>query len=91
MAAALAAVGLVAEEPVCVAEPFYLWPENSQVFDLWLSLQTQWTCESGCRIGLNYLGVEACMRLRGMARRQREEQFLMIQQMEFSMLKDWAK
>lgn len=91
--AALAALGLYAEEALELDEDeFWLWPENEEAFVLWLGLQTQWTVGTQGATGLNYPGVEVCMRLRGIRRpKDRERLFGLIQVMEHACLEEWAR
>lgn len=90
---ALAAFGLQAIGDIQIdPDEFWLWPENDEPFRLWLSLQTQWyVAGMGGPIGLNYPGVETCMRLRGMKRRKRIRAFEQIQAMENATLEEWAR
>jgi len=89
---ALAMLGLTVDgsaEPD--EEEFWLWPESEEAFDLWLSIQTQWSVGMGGATGLNYPGVEACMRLRGLKKKSRQKLFLPIQMMERVCLEEWAR
>lgn len=90
---ALAAMGLYAEEPIAlVPDEFWLWPENEEAFDLWLAVQTQWTRDMQGAAGLNYNGVEVCMRMRGIRRPKVQERlFGLIQMMEHACLDEWAQ
>lgn len=90
---ALAAVGLYAVEQIRLdQDEYWLWPENDDVFRLWLAVQTQWTVAGmGGAIGLNYSGVEACMRLRGLGRKKSIRAFEQIQAMEQVTLEEWAR
>lgn len=90
---ALAALGLYAEEEVVLDdEEFWLWPENEEAFDLWLAVQTQWTRDVQGAAGLNYNGVEVCMKMRGIRRpRAQERLFGLIQMMEHACLDEWAQ
>lgn len=91
MAEALAANGLYCEEPVLVDEDeFWLWPENKEAFWFWLSIQTQWQKDMERRVGLNYAGVEAAMRMSGIRRKERPQLYKLIQVMESAALEEWA-
>lgn len=87
----LAAIGLVMEdeEPLEIEEEYCLWPENLAIFDLWLSLQTQWVrLESGKRVGLNYAGVRSGMWMDGFSSKEQREFFPYIRAMEIAVLND---
>lgn len=56
-----------------------------------MSVQTQWRMGMAGATGLDYAGVQAAMRLRGMKRRERAEVFECIQAAEFATLSEWAK
>ena len=90
---ALAALGLFAEEPIVLDnDEFWLWPENEEAFDLWLAVQTQWTRDIQGAAGLNYSGVEVCMRMHGIRRPKAQQRlFGMIQMMEHACLDEWAQ
>lgn len=89
---ALAAFGLYAvEDSVLEQDEYWLWPENEEAFSLWLGLQTQWNVGMAGAFGLDYTGVEACMRMRDIARKKRVELFAMVQLMEQACLEEWAK
>lgn len=90
---ALAAVGLYAVEQIQLdQDEYWLWPENEKTFSLWLAVQTQWSVAGmGGAIGLNYPGVETCMRLRGMGRKKSIRAFEQIQAMEQVTLEEWAR
>ena len=89
---ALAALGLYAVEGVVLdQDEFWLWPESNDAFDMWLAIQTQWTVSMGGITGLNYPGVETCMRLRGLKKKTRTSLFLLIQMMERASLEEWAR
>jgi hypothetical protein len=89
---ALAALGLYAVEGVALdQDEFWLWPESSDAFDMWLAIQTQWAVSTGGITGLNYPGVETCMRLRGLKKKARASLFLLIQMMERASLEEWAR
>ena len=80
---ALAAVGLVAAPGALPQDDeFYLWPENLDMFNFWMHVQTQWQVGSeNQRVGLNYAGVEVCLRRR-VKKPLRDEYFVMAQAME---------
>jgi hypothetical protein len=90
---ALAAFGLMAEGPLEIDEPFYLWPENEPTFKLWTQVQTQWQVagDGGGFTGLNYSGVQACMNLYGIRGKQRTELFVGLQVMERAALHAWQE
>jgi len=67
----------------------WLWPENERVWQLWLQVQTQWRIGFDGKTGLDYAGVQACMALRGIARRDRAELFQQIHGMELAALDVW--
>jgi hypothetical protein len=58
---------------------------------LWLAAQTQWRSGMAGATGLDYGGVEALMRLRGLPRSQRAERFAEVQVMERAALAAWAE
>lgn len=72
-------------------ETFCLWPENVPVFDIWMSLQTQWFTEMGIRTRLDYGAVDVAMRMRGVGKKDRSEFFTCIQAMERAALEAWQK
>lgn len=89
---ALAAVGLIATDPVTPEETFALWPENRKAFVFWQAIQTQWhSAGMGGATGLNYSGVQACMALRGIRKKNRAELFAAVQAMEQAALGAWDK
>ncbi|WP_051306208.1 DUF1799 domain-containing protein [Massilia alkalitolerans] len=88
---ALAALGLYAVGPVLEQQEYWLWPENEEAFELWLGLQTQWNVGMAGAVGLNYAGVEACIRMRDIARKKRTELFASVQLMEQACLEEWAE
>lgn len=91
VAEAMAAFGLQCEEEIVVDDDeFWLWPENEEAFALWCALQTQWTVGMAGVVGLNYPGVESCMRMRGVGKRKRLPLFELIQAMERAALEEWA-
>lgn len=88
---ALAAFGLVAvDDQVLQQDEYWLWPENEEAFALWIGLQTQWNVGMAGAVGLNYPGVETCMRMRDIACKKRAELFAMVQLMEQACLEEWA-
>ena len=90
--AALAAFGLLPEgEEILDQDEYWLWPENEEPFDLWLSLQTQWLFGPLRPTGLNYPGVEACMRMRGIRPQARRRMFEVVQMLEQVALQAWAQ
>lgn len=89
---ALAAVGLCAEGGITLQEDeYWLWPENDEAFSMWLCVQTQWNAGMGGATGLNYPGVETCLRLRGLKKKAQQKLFLLIQMMERACLEEWAR
>ncbi|MGG7604629.1 DUF1799 domain-containing protein [Massilia sp. BKSP1R2A-1] len=89
---ALAAFGLYAvDDRVLDQDEYWLWPENEEAFHLWVGLQTQWNVGMAGAFGLNYPGVETCMRLRDYSRKKRVELFAMVQLMEQACLEEWAE
>lgn len=90
--AALAAFGLEAEEQLQVEEEYFLWPENVAAINLWLSVQTQWYTDGGCRTGLNYPGVQICIdNMAAVPKRERAKYFHMLQAMERAALDEWSQ
>ncbi len=89
---ALAALGLYAEGGLELKQDeYWLWPENDEAFGFWLSVQTQWNAGMGGATGLNYPGVETCLRMRGLKKKARQQMFLLIQMMERACLEEWAR
>lgn len=89
---ALAALGLQVDgDLVTQQDEYWLWPENDEAFGFWLSIQTQWNAGMGGATGLNYPGVEVCLRLRGLRKKVRQHMFLLIQMMERACLEEWAR
>lgn len=90
---ALAAFGLAPEEGVSLTQDdeFWLWPENEAAFLLWLRIQTQWNWNMHQPTGLNYVGIETCMRLSGIRPKERERLFEMMQVMEDATLQVWSQ
>lgn len=86
----MAALGIYCEEELDVEDDeFWLWPDNEEMFHLWLSLQTQWSIGMAGPTGLNYAGVEACMRMQGIKAKKQHGFFMLIQAMEQSALDEW--
>lgn len=90
MEKALAAFGLVAEAPLDLDEEFHLWPENEEVFWLWMACQTQWFYSEGRRRGLQYSGVMVVMEAHQIPRKKRNQYFCLVQAMEQTCLNVWA-
>lgn len=93
VADAMAALGIYCEDEadaIIDDDEFWLWPENEDAFWLWVSLQTQWVVGMSGRFGLNYSGVEAGMRMRGIRNKQQQQLFVLIQMMENAALDEWA-
>lgn len=91
VAEALAAWGLVAEEPLEVEETFALWPDCVETFSLFRALQTQWRAAGmGGATGLDYAGVESYMRIRQIPKKRRPELMDGLQTMEIATLNEWA-
>lgn len=89
---ALAAFGLYAvDDQVLEQDEYWLWPENEEAFELWLGLQTQWNVGMAGAFGLDYTGVEACMRMRDIRKKKRNRLFAMVQLMEQACLEEWAE
>jgi len=88
---ALALLGLYVEGGVDLdSEEFWLWPENEEAFRFWLAVQTQWNVGMAGPTGLNYHGVEICMRRRGVRAATRNHLFELVQAMERATLDEWA-
>lgn len=84
--------GLIIEGDLAIEQDeFWLWPESEEPFGFWLSIQTQWNTGMDGRTGLNYPGVEACMRMRRIRQGDRAELFGYVQVMEQAALEEWAK
>jgi hypothetical protein len=88
---AFAAFGLVPEAEMEIEEEFHLWPENVAAFNLWLSIQTQWRSDNGQRTGLEYPGIDICIRNQAVPKKQRSWYFATMQAMERAALDEWAK
>jgi len=88
---AMAVLGIYCEEEIVIDDDeFWLWPENEDAFLLWLSIQTQWVMGAAGPAGLNYSGVEACMRMQGVGKKQQRQLFESIWTMECAALEEWA-
>lgn len=91
LAEAFAALGLQFDEELSIdQDEFWLWPENEEIFWLWVGLQTQWMASMSGATGLNYAGVEACLRLKDIPKKKRKVFFPLIQHMENAALEEWA-
>ena len=91
LADAFAAFGIQCDDELVIdQDEFWLWPENEVVFWLWVGLQTQWTTSMSGAVGLNYAGVEACLRLMDIPKKKRKLFFPLIQHMEQAALDEWA-
>lgn len=91
LAEAFAAFGLRCEDDAVLDEDeFWLWPENEKAFALWCAVQSQWVVGPSGVLGLNYPGVESCMRMRGIGKRKWPALFELIQAMERAALNEWA-
>lgn len=91
LAEAAAGFGLVMDRVPQIAEDvFWLWPENEPIWQLWLFVQTLWVTDQGIRTGLNYSGVEVCMRHRPIPRGERNDWFVSLQGMEIAALAAYA-
>lgn len=89
---ALAAFGLYAEGGLVLEQDeYWLWPENEEPFAFWLAIQTQWNVGMAGATGLNYPGVETCLRMHGFKPRDRQRLFLQVQMMERACLEEWAR
>jgi len=58
---------------------------------LWLAVQTQWHTDNGHRTGLDYPGIEVCIRNAGFRKKDRPWYFAAIQAMERAALDEWSK
>lgn len=91
LADAFAAFGLHCEDEVAIdQDEFWLWPDNEEVFWLWVGLQTQWNSSMAGAIGLNYASVEADMRMLGVSKKKRRGYYILIKHMEQAALEEWA-
>lgn len=94
------AFGLVIEEGLLLEEDFFLWPENVAAFNFWLSVQTQWKWTSvpagmggtrAWRTGLDYQGVDVCLRYLDAKKKDKRWYFGAVRAMERAALDEWAK
>ncbi|WP_394789114.1 DUF1799 domain-containing protein [Rhodoferax sp.] len=98
MDAALDFFGVVIErEPLPEPPSFYLWPENLEPFQFFLSLSTQWRVGvNGCT-GLDYQVVRSEIEVRegsscrAMVAQRRNRLFQMVQAMEVGALEGWQQ
>jgi len=74
-----------------IEDEFHLWPENCEIWSLWLSVQTQWFTDNGIRTRLDYQGVQVCMDSRSIKKKDKPRYFEALQAMEFAALDEWAK
>jgi hypothetical protein len=81
----------VPEAQLELEDDFFLWPENVAAFNLWLSVQTQWHTDSGRRTGLNYPGVDICLRHMAAPKQEKQWHFHAIQAMERAALDEWSR
>lgn len=88
------------EEDLVLEEEFFLWPENVTAFNLWISVQTQWRWTSipvgmggmmPVRTGLDYQGVDICLRHLAAPKKEKRWYFGALQAMERTALDEWAK
>ena len=88
----LALLGLYIEGPLNLeADEVWLWPENEEAFLFWLEVQTQWTVGNAGPVGLNYAGVDVCLRRGDIQPRDRNRIFKLMQAMERAALDEWAQ
>lgn len=91
LAEAFVAAGLRYEGGSIVdQDEFWLWPENEEVFWVWLGLQTQWMVGMAGATGLNYSGVESDLRMLEIPRARRRQFYVSIKHMEHAALEEWA-
>ena len=91
LAEAAAGFGLVLDKvPQSTEDEFWLWPENESIWQLWMFVQTQWFTDMGVRTGLNYAGVEVCMKHRPIPKREKSDWFVTLQGMEIAALAAYA-
>jgi hypothetical protein len=91
LAEAFAAAGIQCEEGITIDEDeFWLWPENEEVFRVWLGLQTQWMVGMSGATGLSYPGVESDLRMLGIPTKKRRQFYVSIKHMEHAALEEWA-
>jgi hypothetical protein len=90
---AFAAFGLVLapDTQLDLEEDFFLWPENVAAFNLWLEVQTQWHTDNGVRTGLNYPGVDICIRYMAAPKKEKPWYFAAIKAMERAALDEWSR
>lgn len=89
---AFAAFGLRPECSLDLEESYELWPENVESFKVWLAVQSQWHIVPGRgKTGLNYPGVEVCMRRHGLRGDRLNTMFSDVQRMEFAALSEWSR
>lgn len=69
----------------------YLWPDNLPAWHAWQSVQSQWRVGMGGATGLDYTGVQACLRLQGHRGAALRELFAGIQACERATLEAWAE
>jgi hypothetical protein len=72
------------------AEEFGIWPENWQVFDIFLSMQTQWRTGMNGPTGLDYTALESLFRMNGILRKQQRDYLEAMQIMERAALRAMA-
>jgi hypothetical protein len=72
-------------------EEFAIWPENWQVFDIFLSMQTQWRMGMKGPTGLDYAALESLFRMNGIRRSQQRDHLEAMQIMERAALKAMAE
>ncbi|MTI92151.1 MAG: hypothetical protein FH750_12365 [Pseudomonas stutzeri] len=72
-------------------ERFGIWPENWQVFDIFLSMQTQWRTGMNGPTGLDYSALESLFRMNRVKRKQQRDHLEAIQIMERAALKAMAE
>jgi hypothetical protein len=85
------AFGLVIVEELELEDDFFLWPENVAAFNLWLSVQTQWRTDNGYRTGLDYPGVDMCLRYLDAPKKEKRWYFTALQAMERAALEEWSR
>lgn len=69
----------------------YLWPDNVPAWQAWQSVQTQWRAGMGGATGLDYTGVQACLRLQGHRGKRLRKLFAGVQACERATLEVWAE
>lgn len=70
---------------------FEVWPENWPAVELFMAAATQWRHGGKGPTGLDYTAVEALMRLRRVAKRDRADLLADVQIMERASLAVWAE